>query len=267
MKRWNRLLLLVTAAFLVFTTGCQSLLKLTYQNEDYEWLDAQNVAKLVIQSTRDKGFRFVVTDDITMVELKESLASAMPVLEKNTLEPDYIFEFSSYANEVRRFYYVAGSGPQENAGNFYNEEGTWLVLSRIDSMIFNNLYSLRKPRDFFNGYYGSILEAVKLVQDDYKMKNIGVMINEDKEMLKFQMSYEILDFNVALNELGATPVHDETEMDLVMTVRTRGFTTDSYTAFVEIRDNRTRKTETYYISSDYEESWQIEVSKDRPEGF
>lgn len=267
MKRWKGLLPLFLAAVMFFSTGCQSLLKLTYQNDDFEWLDAQSVAKLVIQSTRDKGFRFVVTDDLTMVELKESLASAMPVEEKSTLEPDYIFEFSTYANEVSRFFYVAGSGPKENAGNFYSDEGTWLVLSRIDSTIFNNLYSLRKPRDFFNGYYGSILEAVKLVQDDYKTKNVGVMINEDKEMLKFQMSYEILDFNIALNELDATPVSAETEVPLVMKILTRGFTTDSYTAFVEVRDNRSRKTRTYYIRSVYDESWQIEVTDERPEGF
>lgn len=267
MKRWKRLLLVITVLVLVFSTGCQSLLKLTYQNEDFEWLVSENVAKLVIQSTRDKGFRFVVTDDITLVELQEALASAMPVLEKNTLEPDYIFEFSSYDNEVKQFYYVAGSGPQENAGNFFNEEGIWLVLSRIDEMIFNNLYSLRKPRDFFNGYYGSILQAVKLVQDDFNTTEIGVMINEDKEMLKFQMSYEIVDFNIALNELGASSVDSESDMDLVMKVRTRGFTTDSYTAFIDVRDNRNRLTETYYIKSVFDETWQIEVTNDRPEGF
>lgn len=269
MKPRNKaLLLLLLLTLALLSSSCRSILKLTYQNKDFEWLNANDLARLVIQSTRDKGFRFVVTDELTLVELYKSLSSAMPVEERNSLEADYIFEFRTYDNTVRRFSYIAGSDSQGNRGNFYNDTGTWLVLNRIDTTIFNNLYTLRKPRDFAKGYYGSILDAVKLVQADYQTKAVGVRINEDKEMLKFQMSYEILEFNQGLQELGALPVLDEKGAQLVMTVKTRGFSRDLYKAVVEIRDQGTHKTDTYYLKADYRnEAWQVEVSKERMEGF
>ncbi len=267
MKRLVRSLILFCLVIFT-TTGCQSLLKLTYKNEDFEWVKPENLAKIVIQSTRDKGFRFVVTDDATIRELYNSLSSAMAVKEKNTLEPDYIFEFSTYENKVTKYYYTAGTGTAESKGNFYNDEKTYLVLNRIDNNIIKNLFALRKPRDFFKGYYGSVLEAVKKVQDDYKVASVGVMVNEDKEMLKYQMSYELLDFNLSLNELGAVPVTSDKETDLVMNVKTRGYTTDLYKAIVEVKSSKDRKSKTYYIRSAYKaDAWKTEISTDKPDGF
>lgn len=259
---------LVLACLIITLSGCQSLLKLTYKNEDFEWVSKENLAKIVIQSTRDKGFRFVVTDEVTIKELYESLSSAMPVEEKNPLEADYIFEFSSFENQVKKYYYTTGTGSSETRGNFYNDEQVFLVLNRIDNNIIKNLFALRKPRDFFNGYYGSILEAVKKVQEDYKVTSVGVLVNEDKEMLKFQMSYELLDFNLALNALGAVPISSDKETELVMNVKTRGYTTDLFKAVVEVKNNKDRKTKSYYIKADYvEEKWSTQVTTERPDGF
>lgn len=267
MKRLVKTLILACMV-ISLTAGCQSLLKLTYKNEDFEWVTKENLGKIVIQSTRDKGFRFVVTDEATIKELYDSLSSAMPVEEKNTLEPDYVFEFNSFENKVIKYYYTAGAGNTETRGNFYNEDKTFLVLNRIDNNIIKNLFALRKPRDFFNGYYGSILEAVKQVQADYKVTSVGVMVNEDKEMLKFQMSYELLEFNLDINALGAVPIHNDKDAQLVMNIKTRGYTTDLYKAVVEVKNNQERKTKFYYIKSDYvDNKWNIKITTDRPDGF
>ncbi len=267
MKRLIKSLILVCLV-VTMTAGCQSLLKLTYKNEDFEWVTKENLGKVVIQSTRDKGFRFVVTDEATLKELYESLSSAMAVEEKNPLAPDYIFEFNTFENQVIKFYYTTGSGSAETRGNFYNDEKSFLVLNRIDNNIIKNLFALRKPRDFFKGYYGSLLEAVKQVQADYKVTAVGVMVNEDKEMLKFQMSYELLDFNLALNALGAIPITEDKETELVMNIKTRGYTTDLYKAVVEVKNNKDRKTKSYYIKSDYVgEKWTTIVTTERPDGF
>lgn len=266
-KNFKRLLMVWLAVSLA--TGCQSLLNLTYQNEDFEWISPENLAKIVVQSTRDIGFRFVVTDADTIRELKESLSAAMPVEDINTLEPDYIFEFTTYDNEILKYYYTTGVEGQNSGGNFYNEEDAiYLVLHRIDNNLIRNLFALRKPQDFYQGYYGSILQAVRTVRAQHPDGSLGVMINEDKEMLKFQMSYEILDFNLELNELGGYPVYSDRETDLVLNIRTRGYTTNLYKAIAELKDTRTRKTERYYILAEYNDgSWQTEVSDEAPEGF
>ncbi len=266
MKRMVKALLLIMIAISI--SGCQSLLKLTYQNEDFEWVTPENLAKVVIQSTRDIGFRFVVTDIDTIRELHESLSAAMPVEEVNSLEPDYIFEFTTYDNEVLKYYYTTGIGTQESGGNFYNDEKIYVVLNRIDNSLIKNVFALRKPQDFFQGYYGSILQAVERVREDHPDAPLGVMINEDKEMLKFQMSHEILDFNLELNALGVHPVYTNREMDLVMNIKTRGYKTSLYKAVVELRDNKNRKNIRYYILSEYlSGQWHTEVSDQMPEGF
>lgn len=262
---------LLILILVVSLSGCQSLLDLTYQNEDFKWVSPENLAKIVVQSTRDIGFRFVVTDVDTITELRESLAGAMPVEEINTLEPDYIFEFTTYDNEVLKYYYTAGVEGQNSGGNFYTEESAekiYLVLHRIDNNLIKNLFALRKPQDFYRGYYGSILEAVSQVRAAQPDGKLGVMINEDKEMLKFQMSYEILDFNLALNALGAYPVWSDRETELVMNVRTRGYKTNLYKAVAEVKDTRTKKTQRWYIVSEFKDDvWTTQVSEEAPEGF
>lgn len=265
MKRLTKTFLLL---IIISMTGCQSLLKLTYQNEDFEWVKPENLAKVVIQSTRDIGFRFVVTDIDTIDELYESLSAALPVDEVSGLEPDYIFEFTTYENEVLKYYYTTGIGSQESGGNFYNDDKIYVVLNRIDNSLIKNVFALRKPQDFFSGYYGSILQAVERVQEDFADKSIGVMINEDKEMLKFQMSHEILDFNLELNKMGVHPVYTDREQDLVMNIKTQGYKTSLFKGVVELRDNQKKRNSRYYILSEYvDDQWKTQVSDELPEGF
>lgn len=253
---------------LVLATGCQSILKLTYKNKDFEWVNPSNIAKVVIQSTRDKGFRYVVTDAATLESLYEYTSSAMPVEEKVPLEPDYIFEFHSYDNQLTKYFYTAGSDTQETKGNFYNDDGIYVVLNRIDQHLIKNLFSLRKPQDFYRGYYGSILEALKVIRKDHPEGMLGVSIAEDRDLLKFQMSYEILDFNIDLNQLGVHPISDPAEADLGVVIRTQGFKRDLYKAEAILKERKTAKSTTYYIVSQYrQDNWQTKIYREKPEGF
>lgn len=252
---------------LILATGCQSILQLTYKNEDFNWVSSSNLAKIVIQSTRDKGFRYVITDGDTISELHEFLSSAMPMEKKQDLGADYVFEFHSYDNKIKKYSYVAGVNNQ-NTGNFYDEKGTYLVLNSIDQHLIKNLFSLRKPQDFTRGYYGSILEAAKVLKKDFPSQSLGISIGQDREMLKFQTSKENLDFNVALNQQGILPIKEAAETDLGAVVQTMGYKPELYKALVEVKDNKSVKTYNYYVVSNYKNGqWKTTVTKEEPKDF
>lgn len=252
----------------VILSGCSSILKLTYKNEDFEWVNKDNIAKIIIQSTRDKGFRFVVTDAGTIRELYDSLSSAMPVEGKNPLEPDYIFEFNTYKSEIIKYYYTAGVTTEETLGNLYNDSKAYIVMNRIDNNIIKNLFALRKPMDFKVGYYGALQESVKAIRADYPEGTIGVMLGDDKEMLKYQLSFEIADFSTQLEKLNARIVTKTTDADIIAVPVTRGYKTNLYKAVVEVKNNLMKKNKNYYIISHYmDEKWTPVISGTRPDGF
>ncbi|PKK40708.1 hypothetical protein ABB02_00041 [Clostridiaceae bacterium JG1575] len=266
-RKRGTLLLLVLCALLVLP-GCQSLLRLTYRNEDFKWVEPKDLAKIIIQSTRDVGFRFVVTDKETMGELRESLSTALPVEERNSLAPDYIFEFHTYDNRIIKYYYTTGTVNEDHKGNFYNDTKQYVVLNRIDNQLIRNLFALRKPQSFYEGYYGSVLQALKTIAADHEGVPLAVLIGEDKEMLKFQMSYEILDFNVMLSERGMRPVQKDRDGDVVVIVNTVGYKTNLYKAILKVQDNTHRKTTRYYVVSHFNGGkWTTTVTQKAPEGF
>ena len=69
----NKSLLLIVLVISLFFTGCRYVDKaniwLKLKNEDFEYLKDGNVEEIVIQSTRDAGFRFIVTDKSTIRDL------------------------------------------------------------------------------------------------------------------------------------------------------------------------------------------------------
>lgn len=267
MKKYIKTIITMTLAF-VFLTGCKSVLRLTYKNEDFEWVNSGNIAKIIIQSTRDKGFRFEVTDPLTIRELYDSLSSSMPAKGRNPLDPDYIFEFNTYKNEIKKYYYTAGVTTQEDLGNLYNDDKAYIVMSRIDNNIIKNLFALRKPMDFKNGYYGSLLGAVKAVRADMPDGVIGVMLRDDTEMLKYQLSFEINQFDEDLKAVNAKVISKDSEADIIVTPVTSGYKTNLYKAYIETKDNKDKKTKYYYIVSNYEnQSWTHKITSSRPQGF
>lgn len=263
----------LSSIFLIFiilftVTGCSSLFKIKKGNTDFEYLDKGEVIKVIIQSTRDRGFRFAVTDPETIKELYSSLSGAVPAEEKSTMDPDYIFEFHILGQEPRKYSYVAGAQENQNTGNLYGEGKIYHLMDRIDNRIIMNLNAMRKPVNFKTAYYGSVLDAVKAMRADFPEGRVNLIISEDREIQKYQMSYEIAEFaqelssrNVILNgEEGS----EQTEAKIV----TEGYKTDFYKGYLEVRDGVSKKTRKYYIISRYrEDRWEISVSGTKPEGW
>ena len=261
----------ILSAFMILVfifSGCSAIQKLNYKNKDFEFVNKNKLQKVVIQGTRDKGFRFLVKDEKTLENLYNSLSAATPVKEKSELEADYIFEFHGNDNTVRKYYYVAGVGDEENRGNFYDDKHTWYVLNRIDNEIIKNLLVLRKPTSFTTGYYGGIINLVKRVKQDYPDKGIAVMISEDNEMMKYHLSYEIMEFKRQLQEMGVELVRKNTDADVVISIRTMGYNSSVIKLGALVRDNVIRKEKSYYMKSDYKDrEWIPKVFENKPEDF
>ena len=78
-------------------TGCTTLTKiekkLGLRNDYFEFLNSDNVEEISIQSTRDLGFKFIVTEPGAINDMYVLLSRAKVSENKSTLQPDYIFEF------------------------------------------------------------------------------------------------------------------------------------------------------------------------------
>ncbi len=271
MKKNKGLVLVLLMASLLLA-GCSSIenikLKLKLKNNDFEYIKEGIVEKIVIQSTRDKGFKFVVTDENTIDDLYGFLSRGK-VTEKNTdLEPDYIFEIQESADIVHRFYYVAGV-KDSKVGNFYNDESSYSVSKRLDNDIISNMSYLTKPRDFQDVYYGSILKFIDsygAVISDYGSKTIGINLEDDVDLAKYILSIELEDFEYKLKNTGKNVglvQEDKEDFDVLVTVKSQGYKTTVYRSILTVFDKTEGTEQKYYIRCDYKNrSWTIVISED-----
>ncbi|MFH5836584.1 hypothetical protein ACHAL6_10980 [Proteiniclasticum sp. C24MP] len=267
----NILVLLVLAVLIL--GGCTRLdslkVKYGFRNTDFEFMNSQEISKIIIQSTRDKGFRFIVTDKSTITGLYESLSTAKKVEEIISHEPDYVFEIHDMEGHIIYYNYVAGVSDQEQA-NFYNEEGSYAVTDRIDNNLIQNLYTIRKPKFFQEIYYGSFIDLIKTVKEEYNGKSVGIKFYDDIETLKYQLSRDIEVFREeALKEGAVVLSHGETA-DVVLEVNTQGYTTIVFKAVVTLKMNAEYVKKDYYILGNYVndmEGWETIISDTKPEGF
>ena len=268
------IILLLIAALLLFG-GCTRLddLKVRYgfKNTDFEFLNSEDIDSIIIQSTRDKGFRFIVTDKSTINGLYESLSAAKKSEDVIGHDPDYIFEIHDMDGQVISYNYVAGVSDQ-NRANFYSDEGSYIVTDRIDNNLIQNLYSIRKPKFFEDIYYGSILDLIKMVKDEYNGKGIGIKFYDDVETLKYQLSRDIEDFrSLALKEGAVVLSHGE-KAEAVLDVKTLGYTTLVFKAVVNLKIESDFVDRNYYIIGRYVNDmtgWETVITDTKPvgEGF
>ena len=160
----NRLLIfsfIIIAAFIF--TGCKSFdeikVKLGVKNNDFEYIKQGRIKKIIIQSTRDKSFRFVVTDEIAIKDLYDILSTSKEVSTASTLESDYIFEMYEGVDKVHKFSYIAGLDEKDGA-NLYSADKSYIVSKRIDNDIIQNFWNIRKPLDFKTVYYDILSRVV-----------------------------------------------------------------------------------------------------------
>jgi len=274
-KNKNKLIIfsfIVLATFMF--TGCTSFdeikVKLGVKNEDFEYIEQGRIKKITIQSTRDKSFRFVVTDEIAIKDLYDILSSAKEVDEKSTLEPDYIFEMYEGVNKVHKFSYIAGLD-EKNGANLYSADKSYIVSKRIDNDIIKNFWNIRKPIDFKTVYYDSILEVLdKYVKDEDKSKKIILDISEDNEATKFVLSTDLDSFkDKLLKDFNTVLLKDKnTAYDVLINVKTEGYKSTIYKSSVTIKTKLNEKEKKYYVVAKYDKSWNIEIFEDeKPNGF
>ncbi|MBU3092512.1 hypothetical protein K2F40_13785 [Clostridium sp. CM028] len=269
---------LIIFCFIIITsfifTGCKSFdvikVKLGVKNVDFDYIEQGRIKKIIIQSTRDKSFRFVVTDEIAIKDLHKILSSAKEVNEKSTLEADYIFEMYEGVDKVHKFSYIAGLDKKDGA-NLYSADKSYIVSKRIDNDIIENFWNIRKPIDFETVYYDSILKVLdKYIKDDDKSKKIFVDISEDNEVAKFILSTDLESFkSKLLNDFNALLVKDKnTGYDELVSVKTEGYKSTIYKSSVTIKNKANEKEKKYYVVAKYDKGWNIEIFEDeKPKGF
>lgn len=236
--------------------------KLGIKNEYFEFLNNNSVDKISIQSTRDPGFKFIVTEDSAIKNMYQLLSKAKISEEKSTLDPDYIFEFQ-IGEEVKNFYYVVGS----DQGNFYNDSETFSASKRLDEGIIQNLSFIRKPRDFDYIYYQSILDVLNILKDKVKLSdyNIGINIQGDIECLKYVFSVDLKNFLEKARKISPNielvKSNDE-KYDLVLTIKNRGYNSTNYKTKITVNDRIQKYTDEYFVTAVNEfKEWNIKISE------
>jgi hypothetical protein len=263
---------ILIAAFMF--TGCRSFdsikVKLGLKNNDFEYIKQGRIKKIIIQSTRDKSFRFVVTDEIAIKDMYEILSSSKAVTEKSILDSDYIFEMYEGADKIHKFNYIAGLDKKDGA-NLYSEDKSYIVSKRIDNDIIQNFWNIRKPIDFKTVYYDSILKVFdNYFKEEVVNKKILLDISEDNEVAKFILSTDLESFkSKLLRDFNTQLVNDSnTKSDVLIKVKTEGYKAAIYKSTLTITNSLDEKQKLYYIVAKYDSSWNIEIFEDKkPDKF
>ena len=256
-------------------TGCNIVedvkVKLGFKNEDFEYISEGKASKIIIQSTRDRGFRFEVTDKKTIRGLYDILSSANKVDEKSELDPDYIFEVH-IGEEIEKFNYIVGLN-KKGEGNFYNDNAIYEVSKRLDNDIIQNLSFVRKPREFENIYYKTILMPLIENKSTLADKKIGIDLNEDVDCKKYILSIDLEDFKRELEKnfsdvtiLKATDKKED--YDVIVTPKNAGYLTKTFKTIINIDDRKDKTYNNYYMLAKYQNSWEIEMQQGKaPKGW
>lgn len=247
-------------------TGCNIVdnieKKFGWRTEYFEYLNGKNVEQISIQSTRDLGFKFIVTEEAAKNNMYKLLSKAQKSSEKSSLEPDYIFEFD-LEDGVKQFYYVVGS----ESGNFYSDTDMYTVSNRIDEVIIQNLSFIRKPKEFDYIYYQPILDVLKNIQPSLKDSGykIGINIKGDADCLKYIFSNDLKNFIEDADKIlpNVELVENSTaDYDVVITVKNRGYDTLVYKTAITVTNKRENTESIYYVVAQYEyKKWNTVISE------
>lgn len=275
------LILVVT----MLCAGCDTIDKLQVKaglkNTDFEYIKQGKVNKIVIQNTRDRGFRFVVTDKRAIQDLYNILSSAKNAQTKSPLQPDYVFEMYESHNVVHKFNYIAGLDKKDD-GNLYSDSSTYIVSDRIDNDVIERLWTIRIPKNFKNIYYSSILKYIdaynKATKDSSPAKNpsIGINIDDDVDVAKFILSTDLEEFKNQLQSKGINAhimsQKDTNKYDIILTIKTSGYKSTLYKSsatFYSNIDKTEKKFYTKYEILGVSGSWKIDLYDDstKPKNF
>lgn len=277
MKLTKRKFIYILTIFLICIglSGCSKVdgakVKLGMKNTDFEYIKQSKINKIVIQSTRDPGFRFVVTDQSAISELYKILSSAKEVTQKSTLDADYVFELYEAEGTVHKFKYVAELD-RTASGNLYSDDKIYVVSKRIDNDIINNFWDIRKPKNFQDVYYNSIVDTMdKYFSDKDKTKAIGVNLKDDVDIAKFVLSTDLVDFKNSLKtsfKNGELLTDNKDKYDILVSVKTQGYKSNMYKSIITFWDKDKQTEEKYYIYGKYGSgSWDVKIFTEKPDFF
>ena len=264
----SKVLLTAVASILISLNfvGCNSIdniqKKLGFKNEYFEKFQSQNIDEISIQSARDPGFKFIVTEPKAIGDMYNLLYNSKDSESKTELSTDYIFEFK-IGDEVEKFNYIVGA----HEGNFYNETNSFTVSSRLDEGIMKNLSFIRKPRDFEYIYYNSILNVLNLKKKEFTdtPHKVGIDIQGDIECLKYVFSTDIEEFlkkaRKTIPDIDLVN-NNPSDFDVVLTVKNKGYDSTKYRTKISVDNKKDKIQEDYYIKATNEfKEWDIVTSE------
>lgn len=269
MKKFRLLALSLVILLASSLSGCtllnKGLVKLNLKNNDFDYIKENKIEKIIIQSTRDSGFRFIMNDSGAIDDVYKILSSGKKKDKKTNLDADYLVEVY-VGDEVKSYNYVV-SVDERGVGNFYDDDNVYLISQKLDDTILSNLSTIRKPKNFEDIYYNSILEVLKVKKDDLTSSNnkVGININGDVDCLKYMFSVDMKTFEKNMDKIipGAVITDSDTsEYDTVVTVKNRGYSTKVFKTTIVVDDKINKSYETYYVQGNYQnKSWNITVSE------
>lgn len=270
--RKNRISIMILTVLLCLSTmlsGCGFIdnleVKMNLENNQFDYIKQSKVDKIVIQSVRDSGFKFVVKDDKAIEDIYNILSKGSQVSQKSTFDPDYIFEVY-IGDEVRKYNYVVGDN-EYNVGNFYDENNAFSVPKNLENTIMQNLSFIRKPRDFNYIYYESILNVIEVKKDSLSNQNkVGIDIGGDIDCLKYIFSVDLEDFKKKLSKtlpsVGLMNTGDNDNFDTIIKVKNRGYNTTTFKTLITVDNKKDKSFENYYVTAEYNyKDWTIKVSE------
>lgn len=265
--------LLITGIMLVVSSsmvGCTPVndiaVKFGFKNDDFNYMKTNKVDEIIIQNTRDSGFRFKVTDQKAIEDIYNALASGNPKSAKSSLDADYIFEIHC-GDEIKKYKYVVGVD-ESGKGNFYDDEKAYKVPKNLDQTIINNLSFIRRPREFNSIYYGTIMTVLdmnkdQLINPKYK---VGINMQGDLDCVKYLFSVELQQFQKELQKVipGAGIIsNNNDEYNVIVTVQNKGYDSETFRTLITIDNKLENTSQKYYVVGHYEfKKWEITVGKD-----
>ena len=267
MKKYKFTFVSVFIFICMSLTGCgvidTALVKVGFKNTDFDYLLQNKVDKIIIQSSRDAGFRFIVNDQSAIQNIYKILSKGNIKDEKTSLDPDYVFEIYM-GDEVKSYNYVV-SVDERGVGNFYDDNNSYLVSKSLDDSITQNLSFIRKPRDFEDIYYNSILQVLELKKDELSKgdNKVGIDITGDVDCLKYMFSVDLKKFEKNLDKVvaGTKLINNNSEeFDTVITVKNKGYSSKKFRTVITVDNKKDKVYETYYVVGNYEyKSWDIYI--------